>query len=164
MARGKDYLVSALKRSALLVRTEEHAPLNTWSSTNYVYTRRSRRPSQLQMAWHISPRLQSEGVTHGPAALRMNPGATEEQSSLTRAVSRGDCQGILLMTICSAHVVMSGIRPVRFERTTCGFEVRRSIQLSYGRISRTKISLACTQVNSVCAGRPQERSIRAFPM
>jgi hypothetical protein len=25
-------------------------------------------------------------------------------------------------------------RPVRLERTTCGFEVRRSIQLSYGRI------------------------------
>ncbi|GEM_PF-732711 len=24
-------------------------------------------------------------------------------------------------------------RPVRLERTTCGFEVRRSIQLSYGR-------------------------------
>jgi hypothetical protein len=25
-------------------------------------------------------------------------------------------------------------RPVRLERTTCGFEVRRSIQLSYGRL------------------------------
>src|SRR5271157_747419 len=26
-------------------------------------------------------------------------------------------------------------RPVRLERTACGFEVRRSIQLSYGRIN-----------------------------
>ena len=25
-------------------------------------------------------------------------------------------------------------RPVRLERTACGFEVRRSIQLSYGRL------------------------------
>ena len=26
------------------------------------------------------------------------------------------------------------VRPARLERATCGFEVRRSIQLSYGRI------------------------------
>jgi hypothetical protein len=27
-------------------------------------------------------------------------------------------------------------RPARLERATCGFEVRRSIQLSYGRINK----------------------------
>jgi hypothetical protein len=31
-------------------------------------------------------------------------------------------------------------RPARLERATCGFEVRRSIQLSYGRINK-KINL-----------------------
>src|SRR5512136_1972650 len=32
------------------------------------------------------------------------------------------------------HLTWCMARPVRLERTTCGFEVRRSIQLSYGRI------------------------------
>src|SRR5512139_1881790 len=31
------------------------------------------------------------------------------------------------------HPTWCMARPVRLERTTCGFEVRRSIQLSYGR-------------------------------
>src|SRR5512136_1806954 len=31
------------------------------------------------------------------------------------------------------HLAWGMARPVRLERTACGFEVRRSIQLSYGR-------------------------------
>ena len=34
----------------------------------------------------------------------------------------------------ATHPTWCMARPVRLERTTCGFEVRRSIQLSYGRI------------------------------
>ena len=34
---------------------------------------------------------------------------------------------------CAMHHTGCMARPVRLERTTCGFEVRRSIQLSYGR-------------------------------
>ena len=43
--------------------------------------------------------------------------------------------------IGNAHWMLRGklleilARPARLERATCGFEVRRSIQLSYGRIN-----------------------------
>jgi hypothetical protein len=36
--------------------------------------------------------------------------------------------------MAALHLAWCRARPVRLERTTCGFEVRRSIQLSYGRV------------------------------
>jgi hypothetical protein len=40
----------------------------------------------------------------------------------------------MALLILQFALVWTMARPVRLERTTCGFEVRRSIQLSYGRI------------------------------
>ncbi len=38
--------------------------------------------------------------------------------------------------LCLIELTAHLARPARFERATCGFEVRRSIRLSYGRINR----------------------------
>ncbi len=40
---------------------------------------------------------------------------------------------LITLLILQFALVQTLARPVRLERTACGFEVRRSIQLSYGR-------------------------------
>ena len=58
-----------------------------------------------------------------------------------------------------AKALKNMVRPARLERATCGFEVRRSIQLSYGRWRYPTIEPVCFQ----CSWQRRLESVPTAP-